>query len=329
MIGENLSVDSDEDEEFLEKVDEFETKYNFRFEEEGGHSIASHARTVTDSVRVKENGRKRLREEKKERQESDRKSKTMELQRLKNLKKAEIDKRLKEVEQATGTRLNGLEKVLDTEFDPDTYEAEINGIIGEDYYDQADEGFQAEEVGEDEVGEEEWTEEPAVEEEFCEGEPADCDNMWFFCDVCIRPIREGNVGFECKECEDVTVCFNCKSNNGHPSSHTLKKFKVQDHEVPPSDWVSVLYDLKKKRVKDIMKGKYDELFALDYEDLIAEDLPCRFKYTPVDSDAFGLAPEAIMTKSDKELNKEVSLRKLHPYRKGHAMKRVKYHDKRK
>jgi protein KRI1 len=110
----------EEDEEFLDKVDEFETKYNFRFEEEGGHSISSHARQVNDSVRVKDSKRKRQRDEKKERKEAEKKAKIAELQRLKNMKKAEIESRLKEIEQATGNKIGKFdEDILDTEFDPD------------------------------------------------------------------------------------------------------------------------------------------------------------------------------------------------------------------
>lgn len=306
-------VSSGEDSEFLEKADEFETRYNFRFEEEGGHAIASHARNVNDSVRVRENSRKRARDDKKARQESDKEKKLLELARLKNLKKQEIDARLKQIEKATGTK-GHTTKLLDTEFNPETYDEEMEGFLGPDYYEEPD--------AENDLHAEEVVEEEVLPED-------DAGELWFFCDVCIRPIRPGNIGFECQQCEDTTLCFNCKSQEGsHSTGHTLKKFKVGESEAPPSDWQDVLYQLKKKRVKEITKGKFDELFALDYEDLIAGDVACRFKYTKVDSDAFGLAPEAILTKSDAELNKQSSLRKLHTYRKNHAMKRIKYHDKR-
>jgi protein KRI1 len=119
----NLSVDPDSaDEEFLDKLDEFESKYNFRFEEEGGHAIASHARKVEDSVRVKESKRKREREAKKARKEEAEKAKQIELQRLKNLKRQEIKNRLAEIEKVTGNTA-GLstagEQYLDAEFDPE------------------------------------------------------------------------------------------------------------------------------------------------------------------------------------------------------------------
>ena len=41
-----VEVADEEDEEDLDKMDQFESTYNFRFEEEGGVEIQSYARTV-------------------------------------------------------------------------------------------------------------------------------------------------------------------------------------------------------------------------------------------------------------------------------------------
>jgi protein KRI1 len=123
-----------EDEEFLEKVDQFETKYNFRFEEEGGHAISSHSRQVEDSVRVKDKKRKRERDQKKDRKEEDKKKKLIELQHLKNKKREEINRRLAEIEKVTGNKTSdeNIGSVLETEFDPSTYDEEINQLLGND-----------------------------------------------------------------------------------------------------------------------------------------------------------------------------------------------------
>ena len=310
----SLSEDSDSaDEEFLDKVDEFESKYNFRFEEEGGHAIASHARKVEDSVRVKDSKRKREREAKKARKEEADKMKQIELQRLKDLKRQEIKNRLLEIEKVTGNS-TGLstagEAYLDAEFDPESHDQQMEAMLGSEYYDQEDSQFAVEEEPE--------TEEPVVDDE----------TPWYYCDACIRPIRPGNIGYECKDCEeeDVTICHNCKKSGQHPPSHKTKKFLVAENEQPPEDWQTVLFQLKKKRTRDIASGKMDELYSMEYEDLLGGEIPCRFKYTQVDSDSFGLSTEAILLKNEAELNKTVSLKKLHPYRKAHPMTRVRYHD---
>ena len=327
--GDDLSADSgSEDEEFLEKVDEFETKYNFRFEEEGGHAVSSHARSVKDSVRVKESKRKSERDRKKERKEEENKRKLMELQRLKNLKKQEIQSRVKEIEKVTGNAQVVAEGYLDAEFDPDQHDQEMEKLIGDDYYDQADAEFAVDE--EAYAGDEATAAEPEDrnwQAEAAEDEQEE-EHMWYYCDSCVRPIRPGNIGYDCKECveEEVTICHNCKQEGAHPSSHKLKKFRVADHEIPPEDWQDILLKMKRKRTRDLANGKFDELYALDYEDLLGGEIPCRFKYTLVDSDSFGLSSEAILMSGDRELNTKVSLKKLHPYRKAHAMKRVRYHD---
>lgn len=93
--GEDLEADEEE----LDKVDFFESKYNHRFEElqddEAGiigslTQVVGHARNVEGSVRRVDDKRKLQREQRAERKAKERRQKEAELRRLKNLKKQEV-----------------------------------------------------------------------------------------------------------------------------------------------------------------------------------------------------------------------------------------------
>ena len=65
-----------------------------------------------------------------------------------------------------------------------------------------------------------------------------------------------------------------------------------------------------KRMRERMA---DELYKLDYEDLIG-DMPTRFKYRTVDKNSYGLSTTEILFAKDTALKQFVSLKKMAPYR---------------
>lgn len=64
-------------------MEEFEEKYNFRFEEQTGTYITTHSREVPESMRRKDDKRKDQRTDKKERIEDEKRRKHEEINKLK------------------------------------------------------------------------------------------------------------------------------------------------------------------------------------------------------------------------------------------------------
>lgn len=134
--------DEDEDDEFEDRADEFEAKYNFRFEDPEGTQIVSHGRNIPDSMRRPDDRRKRAREARRLRKQQEKLAKTEEIKRLKNLKKTEIQARLFAIQEAAGdgVDLSGID--LEGDFDPDEFNRQMENKFGEDYYAANDEEMQ-------------------------------------------------------------------------------------------------------------------------------------------------------------------------------------------
>ncbi|RCH90392.1 hypothetical protein CU098_000018, partial [Rhizopus stolonifer] len=134
--------DKEKDEEFLDNVDRFETKYNYRFEEEGAYQILTYARDVEGSVRRKQSKRARKREREKLKKAAMKEQKMEEIKHQKNVKMKEIRDKLKEISDITGVKALGLEDINldnDDDFDSSTFDAQMNNMYDDEFY-QAQEG---------------------------------------------------------------------------------------------------------------------------------------------------------------------------------------------
>lgn len=142
-------LESDEDEED-ERAEKFEAAYNLRFEDPQGSNevLKTFARDVVaaKSVRREEpKSRKKQREAATERRETEKREREEERARLRKLRIEELEKKLQKVKKAAGLRAKTLKdeewiKILDEDWDDDTWEAEMKKRFGDDYYAEQDSG---------------------------------------------------------------------------------------------------------------------------------------------------------------------------------------------
>lgn len=292
--GKNKVIEEDvaisDDEEALEKQEDYERDFNFRFEENVSDRVLGHSRSVVGSVRKETNARKNQRERKKERMAEAEIERQEEVKRLKNLKRKEMQEKINKIREIAGIDKESVlvnEDDLEEDFDPEKFDKKMNAAFGKDYYEADDPEF-ANESDSD-------LEKPDFEKE---------DEL---------------LGLP----EDWGVI---KSSDGFVAERErMKKSKVEneidvDQVQGGEDDGGQLDEGKKrrKRKKSSIKEALDkeleeELYKLDYEDTIG-DLKTRFKYRDVRPAKYGLTAAEILMLDEKELNQYVSLKKLAPYR---------------
>lgn len=117
-----------------ERAEEFETKYNFRFEQPGGTDITTHSRTLPSTRRGDEK-RKRERERKILKKEEEKRKEMEEIARLRNLKRMELEERLKRLEEVAGAK-GWTETDIEADFDPEEWDKRMQGVFDDTYYNE-------------------------------------------------------------------------------------------------------------------------------------------------------------------------------------------------
>ena len=137
----------DDDEEHVEQMEEFENKYNFRFEEPGATVITAYGRKEGEgfdaSLRRKDNSRSEKRKRREERQAKEKQQRKEELKTLRNMKKQEAQAKLEQLRAEAGKKKISKKvlkaSALDDDFDEEEHDRMMQAMFDDDYYGEEEE----------------------------------------------------------------------------------------------------------------------------------------------------------------------------------------------
>ncbi|GAA6215499.1 protein KRI1 homolog isoform X2 [Lates japonicus] len=313
VVQDDVEDSEEEGETFLERQEDFERSYNFRFEEPDAQQIKTYPRNIATSVRSKDDRRKRKREEVKERKQKEKEQKREQLKQLKNLKRNEIMEKLKKLQELTGNEQLAFSQVdLEGDFNPQQHDQLMQKFFGDEYY--GEEEDEKPQFDDDELEEhwnwDTWTGE-GQEDDYREEED---------------DYNGGEYEASGPHCEDENFIMDADYDPNQQTASKKKKKKerkkMKKEDIPQmgkkrkkSYFAEVI--TKNKPVFDPQEKSFekylDEYYKLDYEDII-DDLPCRFRYRQVLPNDFGLSTDEILNADDKELNRWCSLKKTCMFR---------------
>lgn len=291
----------------LNKTDDFESRYNFRFEEANndentssgaGLSVVGYARSsLSDTVRRKDETRKLKRQQRKERKLAERKAKEERLKRLKNAKKEELEERITQIKSILSDKAPEtsnevvdeeiVAKLMDGDFDPDKFEELMSKMYNDDYYEKEDSDWKTDSDVKDSLKKSSLKDDKDILTGIEDREEDEEDNY--------------------EETIEADQDMYDENEGEHNEDFAYDDHQEDDNEYHKDDDKNG--NVLEKKLKERMM---DELYKLDYEDLIG-DMPTRFKYRKVEANRYGLRAEEILFSRDTTLKQFVSLKRMAPY----------------
>ncbi|KAH9963018.1 KRI1-like family C-terminal-domain-containing protein [Russula compacta] len=281
----------EDDDEFDEVAERFESSYNFRFEEPDAAHIASFPRAVEGVRRPTEHAesRRAARERRRKRKEVEKAQRREEVKRLKGLKAREMEAKLEHIGKEGGwARSKALEALdLDGDWDAEAHDQQMAAVLAEI----------------DGVGDGRDDEKPMWEDDI------DVDDI-------IPPSgNEAPRASAAKERKKAKKKERKKRMREDDASAV--DVDEMDADAPKdggSTWDGMEWDGTEEMRKRVLDQYMEELYGLEFNDMVA-GMPTHFRYIPVSKTTFALNPTEILLADDKDLNEYVGLKKLAPYRK--------------
>ena len=271
-LNKNLLLIDKEDEENEDKFDDFENKYNHRFEEEGGANITTYQRNI-DSYRHKDDTRAIKRKEHEKRKEEEKKKFKEELKNKKLKQAEEIKEKINKLEKISGTEKIGelLEEFENKDFNMDEFDQKMNDIFNKEYYNKE---LDDKEMEKFDAKQERHLKLEEKEEEHNDNENENNeDELWFYCDSCKKPLKEGKIKYECKTCEDYILCKKCFKKIRH--EHQMKKDIVPGGCVPPQNADELIAKVEKETKDNILKCSYCQKIIVENRYYICNEDSCK------------------------------------------------------
>uniref|UniRef100_A0A1B6IVV0 Protein KRI1 homolog n=1 Tax=Homalodisca liturata TaxID=320908 RepID=A0A1B6IVV0_9HEMI len=288
---------------------EAEDNCNHRFEEPDQEFIKRYPRTMENSLRRKNDSRKKKREEVKERKLKDKQKKRAEINRKKNMMRKEIEEKIEELKKLTGN--DQVENIMnDEDFDIDDYDKAMQKLFNDEFYCQDDPDFKPSGASDfqDNWGDEGGNEDAGETEEY---NNTDHHEEYQY-NGSLEGYGETADDNESLNCEDPNFNMDCDYDptlNKPKKDSRSRRRKDKHRRTFLSEAVSKEKPIFNPTTHKSFQEYVDQYYAIDCEDFIG-DLPCRFKYRRTVPNSYGLTIEEILTADEKELERWCSIKRI-------------------